>query len=58
MEEIKYYTVEEIAEGLNVSKRTVYRFMQSGKLHAVKIGQNWRISKQDFDNFMEEQPQT
>ena len=57
-DELKFYTVEEIAEGLNVSKRTLYRFIQSGQLHAVKIGQNWRISKKDFEDFIAAQEQT
>ena len=58
MEEMQFYTLEEIAKALKVSKRTLYRFIQSGELQAVKIGQNWRVSEQDFNDFLQKQPHT
>lgn len=52
--ELTFYSVEEIADMLKVSKRTVYRNMQAGELHAVKIGQNWRISQENLEAFLQE----
>lgn len=49
--EYKFYTVEEIAKILKVSKMTIFRYIKSGKLKAVKVGQ-WRIKKEDFDKFI------
>jgi putative molybdopterin biosynthesis protein len=46
-----FYTVEEIAKMLKVSKMTIFRYIKSGKLKAVKIGQ-WRIKKEDFEKFI------
>lgn len=38
------YTAPEVAELLRVDLRTVYRWIQAGKLKAVKIGGSWRIT--------------
>lgn len=46
-----FYTTNEVAKLLKVSKRTVFRYIKSGKLKATKIGQ-WRIRKEDFDKFI------
>lgn len=43
-------TSKEAAKILKVSKRTLYRYIKSGKLKAAKIGQ-WRIKKSDLDKF-------
>ncbi|MGX7364689.1 helix-turn-helix domain-containing protein [Aerococcus suis] len=46
-EDLKLYTVEEVADMLKVSRRTVYNYIKSEKLRAYKIGKEWRISKED-----------
>lgn len=38
-----YYTVEEAAQLLRVSRQAVLRLLQSGKAQGVKIGRQWRI---------------
>jgi excisionase family DNA binding protein len=38
-----YYTVEEAAQLLRVSKQTMLRLLQSGRARGVKIGRQWRI---------------
>lgn len=43
MEEEKYYTIEEVAEMLKVAYLTVYRWIKTGKLEAVKAGKQYRI---------------
>lgn len=47
----KYYKVKEIAEELSVSKKTIFRYIQSGQLKAHKLGQ-WKIYLQDYKNFL------
>jgi excisionase family DNA binding protein len=46
------YTTNEIAKILKVSKRTIFRYIKSGKLKATKIGQ-WRIKKNDLEKFIQ-----
>lgn len=49
----KLYTIEEVAEILRVSGRSVTRYIESGKLKASKIGM-WRIKQSALNAFLEE----
>lgn len=44
-----FYTCEEVAEIYMVSKYTVWRWIKSGRISAVKIGRNYRIRKEDVE---------
>ncbi|HBA36703.1 TPA: hypothetical protein DCZ15_02390 [Candidatus Falkowbacteria bacterium] len=46
-------TIEEVANILRVSTRTIIRYIESGKLKASKIGV-WRIKESDVNLFLEE----
>lgn len=48
----QYYTIEEVAQMLKVVYLTVYRWIQSGKLTALKAGKQYRIKETDLDEFM------
>lgn len=52
MERPQYYTIEETAKMLKVAYLTVYRWIQDGKLSAVKAGKQYRIKKQEIDRFL------
>lgn len=56
--ELSFYSVQEIADILKVSKRTVFRYMHAGTLHAVKIGKAYRISQESLEAFLQGKPQT
>lgn len=43
-----FYTIEETAELLSCSWRTVKRRIEEGKLKASKIGQQYRITKENL----------
>ena len=47
----KLYTLSEIAEMLRLSRKTIYRYIKSGKLKASKVGQ-WRIKQGDLDKLL------
>ena len=49
----KLLTIEEVADILRVSTRTIVRYIESGKLKASKIGV-WRIKESDVRLFLEE----
>lgn len=49
----KLLTIEEVADILRVSTRTIVRYIESGKLKASKIGV-WRIRESDVHLFLEE----
>lgn len=48
----KLLTIEEVAEILRVSTRSVNRYIESGRLKASKIGV-WRIKQSDLNAFFE-----
>ena len=41
-------TVTEAAAQLRVSRRTLLRWLQTGRLPGVKIGRDWRIDPDDL----------
>ena len=52
MTKIEFYRAEDLAEKLDVNIMTIYRYIKAGKLKAYKIGKEFRIDKQDFDQFL------
>lgn len=46
MEKIRIFTVSEVAELLHVTTRTVYTYIKTGKIQAVKFGKSWRITEE------------
>lgn len=45
-------TVDEVATYLRVATNTVYRWCRDGKLTAIKMGKEWRVSRQDLETFV------
>ena len=45
-------TLEEAADYLRVTKKTVYRLVRQRKIPAAKIGQQWRFNKSLIDEWM------
>jgi len=53
MDDFKLYTIEEITDILKVTQRTLYNYIKSGALKAVKIGKYWRVKHTDLQNFID-----
>lgn len=51
---MNYLKVGDIAELLNVSPKTVTRWIQSGKLAAIKFDKDYRVKREDLDKFIED----
>jgi len=51
----EYYSIEEVAKRLKVAYLTVYRWVRSGKLPAVKAGKQYRITKHELDQFIRQE---
>ncbi len=47
-------TPEQVSEILQVHILTVYDYIRGGKLHAVRLGRNYRVLPADLDLFLEE----
>ncbi len=53
MPDYTLYTIDEIAEILKVTQRTIYNYIKSGSLRAIKIGKYWRVKRSDLELFLE-----
>lgn len=47
-----YYTVDEIAGSLRLDKETIRRYIRIGKLQAIKVGREYRVTSTDLTDFM------
>lgn len=47
-------TIEELAEYLKISKSTLYKLAQEGRIPAQKVGKHWRFRKAAIDRWLEE----
>ena len=48
----EFYTAHELAEKLRVNIMTIYRYIKAGRLKAHKIGKEFRIGKDEFNDFL------
>ncbi|MET1087471.1 MAG: helix-turn-helix domain-containing protein [Arthrobacter sp.] len=47
-----YLTIAEVAEGLRVSRMTIYRLVQAHALASVRVGRCYRISEQAVEDYV------
>ncbi len=50
-----WLTVADICEYMDVSTFVVTSVLRSGELPAVKFGREWRVSRDDFENWINSQ---
>ncbi len=46
-------TVGELADYLRVTKKTIYRLLEQGKIPATKVGNQWRFEKSSIDAWLQ-----
>jgi len=46
------YTLQEVARKIKVSERTLYRWIDNGKLKARKVGRHWRVTEKDLQELL------
>lgn len=51
----KLMTVDEVAEYLQVKKRTVYDWLKKGKIPAIKTVGQWRFKSEQIDAWLQAQ---
>lgn len=50
--DIKLYTVQEVADILNLDQRTIYSYIKDKEIKARKIGRKWLVSHKDLEFFV------
>ena len=48
----KIMTIEELAEYLKISRSTLYKLLQDGKLPGQKVGKRWRFHQDAIDEWI------
>jgi excisionase family DNA binding protein len=48
----KFYTVQEVADMLQVHWQSILNYIKNGKLKALKLGKGYRISRTALDEFI------
>ncbi|MDD8020088.1 MAG: helix-turn-helix domain-containing protein [Acidobacteriota bacterium] len=48
----KWLTLEQIAEYLQMSKSSIYKMAQGGKIPAYKVGRQWRFKEEEIDTWV------
>jgi len=49
-------TIEEMAEYLKISKSTLCKLAQEGRVPSQKVGRHWRFRRETIDRWLDEQP--
>ncbi len=49
-----FLTAKDVASLLKLNILTVYQYIRSGKLKAVKFGRNYRVEEKDLNSFIKE----
>jgi excisionase family DNA binding protein len=52
MEEDSLLTLKEVAKHLRVVPLTVYRLIYRGDLTAIKVGNGWRVRREDLEDYL------
>ena len=53
--EQEFYSLQQIAEKLGMSRMTIYRYVKSKKLPAYQFGRDFRVRQSDLDDFISNQ---
>lgn len=51
-EDVEWYTPQEIATYLRISKMTVYRLIEDLEIPARRVGRSFRISRKEFEKYI------
>ncbi len=49
-------TITELSKYLKISRSTLYKLAQEGKLPAQKVGRHWRFHRETIDKWLAKRP--
>jgi len=49
-------TITELSKYLKISRSTLYKLAQEGKLPGQKVGRHWRFHRETIDKWLAERP--
>lgn len=51
--DMRVYTLDEVADIVGLTRRTLYTYVKTKQLKAVKIGRGWRVTEKALKDFVE-----
>lgn len=51
-EDIKVYTLQEVADIMKVTRQTIYNYITKKQLRATKYGKEYRVTDADLQEFI------
>ena len=54
-EKMEIYTLDELADMMATSRRTLYGLMKEGVLQGFKVGRAWRFTREQIEDFISRQ---
>lgn len=52
MESERWLSVDEIAEHLGISRESIYRWLEKGKIPAHRLGKLWKFKASEIDEWV------
>ena len=49
---MEYLTPQQVADSLQLTVQTIYKWIKGEELPAVKVGKVYRITREDLDKFL------
>ena len=56
--EANFMSVQQVADFLKVSEGTIIRLLKSGEMEGHKVGGQWRLTRNQVDEYLEKQKNT
>ena len=53
IKDLRLYTLTELESIIGVTHRTLLTYVKDGKLKAIRIGNKWRVSKENLERFLQ-----
>lgn len=50
----KLYTLQEVADLLHVTRKTIYNYMKAKKIKAIKVGRTYRVTQEELNKYLTE----
>jgi len=48
----RVYSIPEVCDILQLTTRTIYKYIREGKLEATKVGKYWRVTHKSLQEFL------
>lgn len=53
-ENTKFYSLQEVADLLKVSKQSIYNWLKEGRIKAKKYGREYRVTQEELNRLIKE----